>query len=86
MLIAIAIFASSYVALVFMFAHARARLDASFSSEREAWTAERRELLSRIQRPEMIPPSAMAFSFPVSEEVDEIARVGQIDYDEEVPG
>ena len=44
----------------------------------EAWTVERRELLTRIQRPEIIPgPSLPRFEFE-PEEPDELELVGTI--------
>jgi uncharacterized protein (DUF362 family) len=44
-----------------------------------AWTAERRELLTRIQRPEHVPTAQTpAFEWPVDDESDEIELVGTI--------
>jgi hypothetical protein len=60
---------------------------ALFSRDRDRsearWTLERRELLNRIQRPEMVPlPTAEGFVVP-ERLPDEWAQVGQIDIDPE---
>lgn len=55
---------------------------ASHREAEAAWTVERRELVNRVQAPERIPvalPEGMDFPEP---EVDEMAMVGQIVYDE----
>lgn len=44
-----------------------------------AWTAERRELLTRIQRPELLPaPTGQPFVWPDDVEPDDIGLVGTI--------
>lgn len=52
-------------------------------AERAAWTDERRELLNRIQHPEILPTAASA-PFVVPEfEPDDIGQVGEIEFDVE---
>lgn len=49
--------------------------------EREAWTEERRELLNRIQRPEVVQAGPVA-DFPTPDvEQDELGLVGSIVHD-----
>ncbi len=63
--------AVAVIAVVFLFLRHQSR-------QEQAWTLERRELLTRIQRPEMIPiPAAEPFQFD-EREPDEFDLVGTI--------
>lgn len=65
--------ALAIVAIVFL-------LLRSHSSQATAWALERRELLNRVQRPEVLPfASASQYVLP-EPEVDELERVGTITY------
>lgn len=48
-----------------------------FRDEAADWATERRELLTRIQRPDLVPLSSVTYSQPESEP-DEIGLVGTI--------
>jgi len=74
------------VAVAYLLLRSQARADAAHERDREAWVAERRELLNRVQRPEQIPVGTASFVFPAEQEIDEIAQVGQIDYSMEEEG
>jgi len=74
MIIAVALEAVTLVAIVTFLLRYHAK-------QAEAWTRERRELLNRVQRPEVIPVSAGdGFAVPDTAP-DEINLVGQIDFD-----
>lgn len=66
------------------------RLLAEFARERQEWTEERRELLSRIQRPDLIPVRPVEHEDPeppkdsaelafVGQEVPEFVQVGHVE-------
>jgi hypothetical protein len=51
--------------------------DRQISEERDAWAVERRELLTRIQHPEVVPTTQTEREIEISEP-DEISLVGEI--------
>ena len=54
-----------------------------FREEQRAWTVERRELLNRVQRPEVTPFTPVeAFAYPEAE-ADGIEEVGTVKFDDE---
>ena len=53
------------------------------AAQAAAWTSERSELLTRIQRPEMLPLQAAPQYVVPDPELDESALVGTIHFEEE---
>lgn len=51
--------------------------DRQIAEERDAWAVERRELLTRIQHPEVVPTTQTEREIEISEP-DEISLVGEI--------
>ena len=51
--------------------------DRQIAEERDAWAGERRELLTRIQHPEVVPTTQTEREIEISEP-DEISLVGEI--------
>lgn len=71
MTIIAAVLALALVAVVYLMLRHAAEAE-------RAWTAERRELLSRIQRPELLPsPTGEPFAFPDTEP-DQLELIGTI--------
>lgn len=72
MIAAVLLEAVAIVAIVYLMLRAQRANDA-------AWTAERRELLTRIQRPELLPaPIGNPFVWPEDNNDDEIGLIGSI--------
>ena len=57
-----------------------ALLDRSHREQAAQWALERRELLTRIQRPEIVPVASPAPFVVPDPEPDEIGKVGTIDW------
>ena len=70
--------AVALVAVVVLFLRSRASSDAQTAIERESWAAERRELLNRVQRPEILPLVPADFKVPEPSEQDDSHLVGAV--------
>jgi hypothetical protein len=66
------------VAIVLFAAFLSARELDRAERERQAWAAERRELLNRIQHPQLVPLPAVDYRAPPPEEPDGFDLVGTI--------